>query len=254
MKIKHFHIFTTFALFAVTCSAAGITHQVSPGIGTFEDSGSASSLSIEETSDGFRVGFFLDAATTNEERPILEPFAGSWESETWTSVIFDELKSSGEFDTIIKFNPFDEPDGRITPLVTGTQVTLPPSTTNRGRPYDFVAFVCDGFCSPGSVSIEYSVTMIDPPLGGDFNHDSIVDMEDFMVLSGNYGNRGSWKDGDATLDSTVGFDDFLILSANFGAMEGPAIASVPEPNANGMLIYTLCGVSVFFTSRRKRRR
>jgi len=53
-------------------------------------------------------------------------------------------------------------------------------------------------------------------LHGDANSDDIVDFADFLKLSGNFGEAGSWEQGDFTNDGNVGFEDFLKLSGNFG--------------------------------------
>ena len=48
---------------------------------------------------------------------------------------------------------------------------------------------------------------------GDGDGDGDVDMEDFLRLSNNFGQNGSWRDGDFNIDGAVNFADFLLLAA-----------------------------------------
>ena len=51
---------------------------------------------------------------------------------------------------------------------------------------------------------------------GDTNVDELVAFDDFLTLSANFGQRGTWAQGDFNGDGEVGFADFLQLSGNFG--------------------------------------
>jgi len=55
-------------------------------------------------------------------------------------------------------------------------------------------------------------------LYGDIDADGIVEFDDFLVFSSNFGDIGElfFYDGDFNGDGEVGFDDFLGLSGNFG--------------------------------------
>lgn len=51
-------------------------------------------------------------------------------------------------------------------------------------------------------------------IGGDANNDDVVNFQDFLILSWNYGESGgkTWEEGDFNGDGDVGFADFLILA------------------------------------------
>ncbi len=88
----------------------------------------------------------------------------------------------------------------------------------------------------------YLATNSLPPGDVDLNGD--VDFVDFLVLSENFGQVGTWWQGDFDGNGTVQFPDFLALSSNFGrdidrvslAQEGLAVSSVPEPTSGVLLI------------------
>ena len=65
-------------------------------------------------------------------------------------------------------------------------------------------------------------------LCGDANLDGTVDFDDFMELSKNFGQEGTWSEGDFDADGKIEFDDFLTLSANFGNSIGAAATITPE--------------------------
>ena len=75
---------------------------------------------------------------------------------------------------------------------------------------------------------------------GDANLDGLVNFEDFLSLSANFGRDfRDWARGDFDCDQIVGFEDFLHLSRNFGFSAevtlGDAVA-VPEPNGCGIAL------------------
>ena len=71
-------------------------------------------------------------------------------------------------------------------------------------------------------------------LHSDADFDGEVQFSDFLILSKNFGEDGSWSAGDFNSDGLVGFPDFLILSKNFGESAQNA-ASVPEPSGAIMI-------------------
>ena len=87
---------------------------------------------------------------------------------------------------------------------------------------------------------------------GDANLDGSVKFDDFMALSGNFGQPGGWGEGDFDGNGTVNFTDFLVLSQNFGSVAEAAsasAASVPEPTGISIALFGLLGMIGF----RKRR-
>ena len=86
-------------------------------------------------------------------------------------------------------------------------------------------------------------------LVGDANLDNEVDFSDFLILSENFGDTGSWTSGDFDLDGAVQFADFLLLSENFG--EVAAATAVPEPSGVTLAALGLLGL---VRSQRRRKR
>lgn len=93
---------------------------------------------------------------------------------------------------------------------------------------------------------------------GDADGDRSVLFNDFTIMNRNFGQAGTYTDGDFNCDGEVGFSDFLILSANFGLTGfvdsvpgegGPSLVdglgggplaqarSIPEPS--GVVLFTL---------------
>ena len=83
---------------------------------------------------------------------------------------------------------------------------------------------------------------------GDADLDGEVTFEDFLALSANFGEAGSWEQGDFDGNGQVDFPDFLALSANFGGAANAA-APVPEPASLSITLFGLLGLIGF----RKRR-
>ena len=50
---------------------------------------------------------------------------------------------------------------------------------------------------------------------GDADLDGLVDFDDFLVVSKNYGQPGKWSTGDFDSDGAVGFLDFLHVARNY---------------------------------------
>ena len=57
-----------------------------------------------------------------------------------------------------------------------------------------------------------------PPCLGDINGDLVVDLDDFIILAGNFGSGPGMtpQQGDLNGDGFVDLDDFIILAGNFG--------------------------------------
>ena len=90
-------------------------------------------------------------------------------------------------------------------------------------------------------------------LPGDLNGDAEVNFEDFLILSANFGQSGTYVEGNIDLENGVDFADFLALSANFGAT--PPMSTVPEPKGIAVVWVALAclGVRKLGTIRRLRR-
>lgn len=76
---------------------------------------------------------------------------------------------------------------------------------------------------------------------GDANLDGSVDFADFLALSDNFGQLGTWSTGDFDGSGDVGFSDFLTLSDNFG--QSNAIAAVPEPSFRPAFLFWFIAIS-----------
>ena len=60
----------------------------------------------------------------------------------------------------------------------------------------------------------------------DINDDGIVDFGDFLILSGNFSESGTYEEGDISGDGVVGFPDVLWLGAQFGSSCPPAFRDI----------------------------
>ena len=87
---------------------------------------------------------------------------------------------------------------------------------------------------------------------GDTNLNGVVDFEDFLSLSTNFGtNNRDWAHGNFNGDAEVNFADFLALSANFGTtLTRSEAAAVPEPSSSGLVAAGIVALLI----RRKRRK
>jgi hypothetical protein len=65
-------------------------------------------------------------------------------------------------------------------------------------------------------------------LAGDANRDRTVNLADFNILAGNFGQAGTFSDGDFTYDGNVNLADFNVLAARFGS-----VLSDPDSRGNG---------------------
>ena len=88
-------------------------------------------------------------------------------------------------------------------------------------------------------------------LRGDLDFDGSVGFADFLILSNNFGATDTvYTTGDLTCDGAVAFADFLVLSGNFGESFASSAASVPEPNADMLLLAAVLLASVRINRRR----
>jgi len=101
-------------------------------------------------------------------------------------------------------------------------------------------------------------------LAGDLDLDGSVQFSDFLRLSANFGQAGSYTDGDVTCDGLVSFPDFLLVSTSFGqtavaslasenfasaSAASQALASVPEPSSGRLVISCLTCLALLFRRR-----
>jgi hypothetical protein len=92
-------------------------------------------------------------------------------------------------------------------------------------------------------------------LPGDMDFNGTVEFADFLVMSGNFAQPGTYETGDVTCNGKVDFPDFLILSTFFGsstsqaqAVNGTGPHAVPEPSG----VAVTCWLLLLFTINRKR--
>ena len=82
---------------------------------------------------------------------------------------------------------------------------------------------------------------------GDHDLNMIVNFNDFVVLSNNFGATPTgWAQGNGNTDDTTNFNDFVRLSNNFG-LSFASGSNVPEPAALGLL-----GIGCLLAVRRRR--
>jgi autotransporter-associated beta strand protein len=63
---------------------------------------------------------------------------------------------------------------------------------------------------------------------GDANDDGTVNFSDFIILSQNFGQSGSWNKANFNSDAVIDFTDFVTLSQNFGQSIGSASLTASE--------------------------
>jgi fibronectin-binding autotransporter adhesin len=63
---------------------------------------------------------------------------------------------------------------------------------------------------------------------GDANDDGTVNFSDFIILSQNFGQNGTWNQANFTGASVVDFNDFVVLSQNFGNTIGASALTVSD--------------------------
>lgn len=91
---------------------------------------------------------------------------------------------------------------------------------------------------------DFGVDDVNIPLAaaGDTNLDGEMKFDDFLALSTNFGEAGTWEQGDFDGDGQVEFPDFLALSANFGGASPASASSVPEPTDSSIALFGLLGL------------
>ena len=75
---------------------------------------------------------------------------------------------------------------------------------------------------------------------GDANGDGAVDLQDFGIVKGNFGEADGWDQGDFNGDGVMDLQDFGLFKSNFGSGQS---AAVPEP-ATAVLL--LLGAAAMF--------
>ncbi len=74
---------------------------------------------------------------------------------------------------------------------------------------------------------------------GDFNIDSKVAFDDYLILEQNFGTAATQKNGDADGDGTVTFRDYLLLENHFGSHYSLTQQALPcDLNGNGVIDFS----------------
>lgn len=136
------------------------------------------------------------------------------------------------------------------PLWIGAQFSLAANTMFEGK-IDEVA-VYNTTLSDAAILAHYETAVSDVPLGiaGDFDDDSDVDGDDFLIWQREFG-AGAGSPADGNSDGAVDALDLADWQMNYGATPPPPISAVPEP-ATTLLAFV--GGAVAWTSRRGKRR
>ena len=90
-------------------------------------------------------------------------------------------------------------------MVQGTgasSLTLPATANN-------IAYTLDSTHDPNFITLHRGFL-------GDANDNGIVNFDDFLILSQNFGQAGGWSQANFLSEPTVDFNDFLVLSQHFG--------------------------------------
>ena len=86
-------------------------------------------------------------------------------------------------------------------------------------------------------------------LEGDADLSGTVNVQDFLALSRNFNQSGSWSSGDFDCNGTTQVQDFLALSRNFNQSAGTTAAAVPEPSSG--LLVMIAGFAVGLLRRKR---
>lgn len=181
---------------------------------------------------GMRIGAFL--SDTNRGPELADPSLEAdgtgpgWEATLLTDAGRRLLEASIDYALGI------EPD----PPVAGNPLDLNSDDVVNGADVDLA---CGQDLAPFFAELNSLV--------GDIDFDGKVAFSDFLVLSDNFGNAGSYSAGDLNCGGSVDFADFLILSDAFGNSVGAEATSVPEPNALSMF-----GLGLLFVGLLRRKR
>ena len=175
-------------------------------------------------------------------------------------------RSPGEFDTleitgdaslggildVIPGDGFDLQAGDLFRILTATNVDasglmLAPDDAGQFELVTTQTRVMLRFACGGGAAIE-----------GDMTGDGIVGVQDFLILSRNFGQMiDEYTSGDLDCNGEVNIIDFLVLSRNFGrstVSPTPSAMNVPEPNVGPHRHWPLAAMSLLYVLRRKRRR
>jgi len=80
---------------------------------------------------------------------------------------------------------------------------------------------------------------------GDANVDGVINFADFLTVTQNFGQEGTWRRGDFNGDQTINFNDFLDVSQRFGAVAAQLSGfsnPVPEPSTVCLMLIAVAGL------------
>jgi T5SS/PEP-CTERM-associated repeat protein len=118
----------------------------------------------------------------------------------------------------------------------------------------------------GGITVGINSILVGPELLGDANVDGVVNFNDFVIVSQNFGSTGGWVQGNFGTDAVVDFNDFVTFSQHFGQSWGGATnlelteeqmsamqafsmsIGAPEPGTLGLL-----GMAALMLARRRRK-
>ena len=186
-----------------------------------------------------------DAGTDLDRLELVSANNPHWADQTYQSPIFapgepDEIGTVGE-------DPQDlllDPSTNFTPTIRRFELTNVDAAAlvdigwsileTTANPLDFNgdgrvdAFDLDESCAGGLDPEPFLANL--GAIIADVNFDGSVSVRDFLVISRNFNQPGTYSDGDLTCNGVVEVRDFLILSREFGSSAARA-QSVPEPGA-----------------------
>jgi T5SS/PEP-CTERM-associated repeat protein len=258
----------------VTNSATGSVQVGGEAIVTFYDNFTSSgALSIEPESS---VVFLGDASIAANARVSLaglavDPQPNGEPSENDPLTVAGQLGVDGTLDLFSSQDPVEitEPTVRGTSVRIGLMSASDVLGTFQQVTYDLATLNADFVSADGKQlrsldtasdqrgmfrTISYASDSIELinylAIAGDTNGDRDVDFGDFLTLSENFNQAGTWIDGNFDEDDSVLFGDFLLLSQNFGIGSSIAAQSVPEPTF--CLLWFLAGGVMLARQRRRR--
>jgi subtilisin family serine protease len=151
------------------------------------------------------------------------------------------------------FGPLGTTDLTLTNTTTNTQISSGNMVMTYDDQNDTAMFKFPGYTFGALPDGEYHATLATSPqftdtagnplagntaldfffMEGDANHDKLVNLSDFNVLAGNFGQSNkTFSQGDFTYDGLVNLADFNILATQFGKSLTP-IMSVSNSGGNG---------------------
>lgn len=137
-------------------------------------------------------------------------------------------------------NPRIDGDLNADGVVDSTDITL--LRGNIGGNARIFDLNSDGFVTPSDV--DHLITVILQTVRGDANLDRRVDLQDFSILKGSFGNQNlGWGHGDFDGNDFVGLDDFGILKLNFGFNN--TADAVPEPSSLGVAVIAAASLLLY---------